>query len=333
MQTPATMQKPEEVVYSIDRVRILFRDRKKKLGKKLPLLVLKHHCRRIHFERTEEYQQNCGYFSKLEVGLPGPRFFEILEKHIPTRYYITYIEIARDMVYPEKYVTETVFDTLLRFIRKKYSHEYFIYDVDKSNLIVTDTEDDLKYRHEKYSSKTCYLGGKRFKHVTYPRISKVSKKPCIHSEWRISGSRGIKKKTGIRTIRDLMEFDIQSCYERLAKNFIVFEEIDCNKHGRFIQNMPQRAKEPGVIRSGKNVGGQLAKPELSCRMHNTYYRIESPLQLWKYYKDEQKRIKTMMKAGGAKLTIREERILKLSYYKLNSFIKLTPAIPAVQGLI
>ena len=321
-------------IYSIDRIRIISQAPINILSKELPSNSFNKWCRRYFVDFGSEAAKLKGFPSKIEVIAPKRKFFELLlrcEALLQYGYSISYIETARDLLCASKNETISLAEEIFKHLRKKYTYRHFLYDdlkrvtYDGSNehddkCTKTNRAKRKKYTPDMYSDRTAYWGNKRFQLVVYPRISKIVERPCVHKEWKIQGSQIIERKMRIALIKDILDFmdiHIETWFDKQYEKFITFEEINHEKHGRFLVNMPRGAKTAGYGYSGY-FGGRFkkAEPVMASRIHCNVHNIETAPQLRNYYKNELSRIK---KKGQGKRTRWEDKIVNLTNYKLNSF--------------
>jgi hypothetical protein len=97
--------------------------------------------------------------------------------------------------------------------------------------------------------------------------------------------------------------------------YIEFKDIDHLAHGRFIQNMKRGAKEASLLLNGMQ--GKAANPKLASILFCKVHDINSAAVLKQFYKEEMKRIRRK-KGNRSKW---EERVSKLSDYKIHSFLR------------
>ncbi|ALC18059.1 hypothetical protein DSOUD_3339 [Desulfuromonas soudanensis] len=201
------------------------------LKKLLPIEKMKTECIQILLLPAGGKARLWGYKSKIIITVPTKKCFELLtlsglEKE---DYVISYIEAAMDVYKESKH--EAMFESykLQNLIRKKYTPKNIILDYRGS-----DNSTKFATEHGKFSEQTGYYGSNSLIFVVYARISKINAQPCIHSEFKIRGGKNIKKRLGIETFNDCYFLDIKQEYNNLMALYIVFEEIDTQKLGKWI---------------------------------------------------------------------------------------------------
>ena len=154
--------------------------------------------------------------------------------------------------------------------------------------------------------------------VIYARESKVANKPCLHEEWRMIGANTVKRKAGLIKIEDIASFmdsDIGQWFEEQYRQYIKYEIINHDRHGRFLQNMPRGRKK--LPQYPENIFKPVSRFEMVSRMFCHIHKIKTAAELRNYYKNERIRIKTK---GRGRTSIEDNKLLsQLSSYKLNSF--------------
>lgn len=229
------MMKTDGAIYSIDKIDISTSIDHHSIDNYLPMAQLKNECRElivIGIERDSEHQR---YYSKLIATAPTKRFFQMLNNNYLCGYAISYIEIAKDI--PRESESEAMIDSYksLNFIMKKSTLKCSIRDY-------RDSCESTKSANEKgmFSQQTGYWGKDNFQFVLYARYSKITGEPCIHSEWSIRGSGNIKKKAGIRSVKDLCELDLEQRYEQITAEYITTEAINRDKLGKWMNGWSRK---------------------------------------------------------------------------------------------
>lgn len=123
-------------------------------------------------------------------------------------------------------------------ISKKWSSTNLTYDRSENLDRITSKTKNLSETYD----ITWYLINKKFRFVTYVRNSKTNGQPCIHQEWRISGSTIIRQKTGIAYMNDLASLNLETLFEGLLEKFISYDSIDRLRLGKWIFGMGGRTK-------------------------------------------------------------------------------------------
>ena len=305
-------------VYHFDKVSIIFVDPRKRLQRVLPLNELTRFATKFHLDDGSDVASYFGYSSRIEAIAPYKRFFEILDEHkefFRDDYKISYIEIAKDRLYETKRETLKIFHTILKHRRKKYTHEFCVYDDSYTPIAKKKKRKDSE---ELYSSETGYWGCDSYQYVIYPRISKIAKQPCVHQEWRIRGASTIKSKTGITTLRDMINFDIEKWFSEQYERFLKLESINHEKHGRWTDNIPSRLNKKGKSYcNGKYYFDTKYWAEQASLVFCRIRGIETTSELISFYKNEIERVKHKV---GRKTSWEKKVHDKLNNYKLNSFV-------------
>lgn len=293
-------------VCHFDRVKIISARPLEEWRDILPMKQLKGLSEDFKLVRASKIAREFDYKTQIDITVPQKKCLEILSSYIDDDYKISHLEITKDIPCDSKYESIKRVEHLLVHLKKKYTHELFIYD---HSLAVKKRRKIIKSNKNLYADRTGYFGSKLFKFVIYPRISKVFKKPCVHMEWKIIRAGNIFRKTGIRTVNDMIDFNKQEWFNEQLKKYILFQKIDHENHGRFIQGMQRGRKSAGYTWNGK----KKANPTLASRIMCRIEKINSPAELFHHYKG--------MKKKDVIKTPWEKKVLKLTNYKLNSFFK------------
>lgn len=222
-------------VNSIDKVEIhTYLDLKDLRGLWL-IEKLGKECRQIILLPAGKKASSWGYRSKISITVPTKRCFAILAWSGLKEYVITYIELANDVFYETEGEAMSESYRLMGLVRKKYTAKTMILDY-------SDSYNSTKsaYGNGLFSDKTLYLGNDNLKFVLYARISKINAKPCVHSEWRVRGSKNIKDRLDITSFEDCFFFDLNTEYEKLVYEYIVMEEIDTVRLGKYFLGWGKR---------------------------------------------------------------------------------------------
>jgi hypothetical protein len=312
------------MIYYYDKICINLKVTKENIEHILPLKELNSHSARCHLDYASEEAQKFGYQSRLEIEQPEMEVFLLLAKYEKfmsiceepkSKYKISHIEIARDVICSSKKESLIHRDFMLEHLRRRYSREQLVY-VSKEPII----------SEIKYSDKTGYWGRERSKSklIMYPRISKKVNEPCVHSEYKFWGASNIKKKTGISTLNDLINFDFEQFFTQQKEKYITYEKIDYERLGRWVNNISLR--ENVISTFGKcrkfvyNEAERVAN--LFCRAEG----IKTASDLRNFFKDNQKIINAKKGRRGRW----DNKILDLTRYKINTFFN---PIDSIGGLI
>ncbi len=306
-------------IYYIDRLTLNIRENLRTIRSIINANHLENYGRGFTLRKPNEATRLLGYKSQLNVEVPKDELYPALSNILKgIEYSIFSVEIARDTLYQTEFDTIRKSNIINKTLRKKWSIAW-VYDAFK------DLQRYLSRRRpphseELYHSKTSYAGGKKFKYKVYDRISKIANQPCVHCEWTIVGSPTVKKKVDVKTLRGLANLDVKEKFSKFYQKFISYEEIDNEKHGRFIQNMSPRSRHAGVMRNGIRAGAKKMIPRGASNQFVRAESIDSSAKLRNYYALQKKNIKEKLNRGEP-LSIREKKILKLSYRRFNTFFK------------
>lgn len=165
-----------------------------------------------------------GFKSKIVLSAPTETTLQALKNLEPAliEYSVTAIELAQDTPCATLHEANILADMICRTLVKRYTKDVFLYT------------GDFSYNFEKglMGDKTLNLG-KKFLCRTYARLSKQTGEPVLHQEWKLYPARIIKEKTGIKTLTDLINFDIESFVLEQAKRQLFHAEIDMDKIGKW----------------------------------------------------------------------------------------------------
>jgi hypothetical protein len=303
--------------YSFDKIRILSGQKLKFLHKNLPKKLLKGECDFFRLAPASDMAEQFNFISSIEFVNPSKKFFRLLLEHekdlhshtgilVPKEIKpkISYLEIARDTFYKHEYQAVNTASELGGILRKKWPSNNFNYDA----FYDPNLRDKKGKNIQGIGDKTWYYGTKKFQLVLYPRMSKINGQPCVHEEWRISGATNIKKKTGIESIADFIEFDIKKCFEEMYSKYMVYEKIDHLKLGKWILDWTRRKKL-----TDREVKKAKMQASLFCRHKN----IKSAADLINFFKKEKNRIKAIR----GRRTPYKSKMLKANY---RNFVKRMP---------
>lgn len=301
--------------YSFDRIRILSGQYLKSLHRELPKKKLEKECIFFRLSPASEKAEKSNFSSSLEIVNPTQEFFRLLVEHerdlsskgIILNYKepkISYCEIARDTFYQNDHEAEEATSELCKTLRKKWSSNNFSYDA----MFDPDVAEKKVRKTKGLGDKAWYYGGDKFQFVFYPRLSKINRQPCVHEEWRISGATNIKKKTSISSIADFIEFDFKKCFEEMYSKYVVHEEIDHLKLGKW---------QLGWTRRKNLTSEEVREATMQARLLCRHKKIESAADLSKHFKREKDRIR----AKKGRRTSWKLNMLRANY---RSFVKPVP---------
>ena len=299
----------KQQAYSFDRIRILSGQYLKSLHQRLPKKELERECTFFRLSPASEMAEKSNFSSSLEIVNPTQEFFRLLVEHerdlsskgTISQYKdpkISYCEIARDTFYQNDHEATIAALELGKKTNKKWSSNNFNYDARWDPDVVGKKSGKIKG----LGDRTWYYGSKMFEYVLYPRLSKINEQPCVHEEWRISGATNIKKKTGISSIADFIEFDIKSRFEEMNKKYIVHEEIDSIKLGKWILGWDRRRKF---------TNDEKLKIKMQAGLFCKHRKIYNAADLSKHFKREKDRIKAKK---GRKSSL-DHKMLRANYRK------------------
>jgi hypothetical protein len=250
------------ILYFFDRVRFnVYFDRNHLLS----VPELKDLNRRHVVDVFDAYEKakKRGYNTRIEVTAPTNEVLDVIEKAISECrmsvnkfrslenekfYSISMIEPTRDFIKDTESKANLLADRLMSVSGKKYTAKFIIYDAENDPRI-NRKKNDPKLKEEIFSTRTGYWGNRNsFEYVVYGRRSKICKLPATHTELRILGSYNIKKRTGIKSISDMKNFDFQKFFEENDKKYLVYEAINYNAIGRWHLGIDGRRKLKGRVK-------------------------------------------------------------------------------------
>ena len=330
-ETQSTKPKPyATVVFSIDRFRALFRDYPGTLHTKLNIREMKENGIRVEVWKASPAAQQHGYRSMLLVEVPRPETLQHIASLAATMHYtISYIELTADSLCATKAESIERFEEIKKKLRMRYSRRTYLYQ--HYRWVEPDTETREKIAQKEkltgkkrvtlhpegtYHDETGYWGGKTFGFRLYPRISKIALRPCVRGEFRITGSKLIRKKIGAGTLSELSRLDIASAFMRMYRETISYEEIDHETHGRFLLDIHPRATSVGVVREGPRAGTRQRQPQSYSKRWIRANDIQTPAALRRYYAN-QKRL--MKERPSANLSSLERKTKTMNQTRLDSF--------------
>jgi len=242
-----------------------------------------------------------GYRTALEITCPTTRFIDLLCEfdaelmHDNGRriypYKISYIEFSRDIPCSSEREAETAMDRIAETLNKRWLSTSGRYDAFEGKTRNKYADRGL------FGERTWYYGGPTFEYVMYPRYSKINLKPCVHSEWCITGAAALLVKTGIKTLRDLAAFDIEAFFEANQVKHLAYERINHLKHGKWLLGWRKIKLTEVEIRMAE------MQSYLFCRDH----KIKTPADFVRVYKE----IKAELKNRRGPKKDFEERILRM----------------------
>jgi hypothetical protein len=216
--------------YYFDKIRINTYYKPRELRKLFPKELFEGETKFFTIRKAPETARRWGLRSFIYVVAPSMNCLELLALGLRyDRIYLSEIEITQDILAESKRSAAEGAYELIETTRKKFTSEHFIYQ-----WTISDKTKNYLNDPNLFGIMTGYFGRENHQYAIYPRNSKITGQPCIHSEWRIRGASLIKKKTGIRSILDLIRFNIPTFFEKQEDKYLVREKIDRNKLGKWL---------------------------------------------------------------------------------------------------
>ena len=313
-------------IFSIDRCTIFFGLNVPDIRRVIDYRHLKDnqasYARSINLRPASQEARMRGHHSQLNIVLPKPELLEHLSTSIQNdRHHVFSIELACDRLYDNQSETRTKQRQITKVLRKKWSQGVRIYDASESTPQRRRSYNS-EYQDEMYDDQTTYTGGPNFEYKIYTRLSKISRQPCVHCEWTIRSDM-IRRRAAVRTIDDLLNLDIERTFRNLNRQYITYEEINHEKHGRFIQNMTAASPTPGIVHRGPRAGASKMPFDRASRLYLKINDIKTSSQLRAHYMNKKKEL-AERPDQDRELTVIENRIVNLSTTKLNTFFTTLP---------
>lgn len=248
-----------DVIYHLDQIIIYSRTKTDTLKQLLPIEELKKHCIYFKVQRAKGGYLDNGWRSRLSITAPSIEFFILLQEYesIFQPYIISKVEVAKDIIVPGRSLPEL--DGVVRSFHKSLSISYAktgsAFDVslqDTSQLAFIDPEK---------GGITCYIKNKAWQLACYARISKLTGQNCLHIEWRYLNTGSVKKKSGIKTIGDLINFDPETHWMEREKSISPMT-VDKDLLGKFLLGIDGR----------RNLDPLVGQPP-SKRLRSTWGRV------------------------------------------------------------
>ena len=317
----------ESPVYSVDCFTLLLRMDLTNLWELVRSQHLEDHARMVRPLGVGPQMIGSGYRSGLTVAKFDGEILPTLSRYLrDTDYRIVYTEITCDVPVETEQDARHRAKRVTKVLRKLYSPEVRRYtDSDEIEDILNRERTPRRlslYEHELLSYETAYTGGKSFEYKVYARKIPGTEQPAVRSEWMIQKTATIRRTTGVRTIRDLHNLNVEEVFLGLYRKFIRYEAINRVRHGLFVLNLPYNSpyadRETVTIRGIDYMGPTKASYAMTHQND-----IEIAAQLRKHYLDEKKRIETKSRRHR-NLTELESRIQNLSPTRLKSFFVPVP---------
>lgn len=202
-----------------------------------------------------------GYCSLLRVVCPTPPLFDLLLKHekLFGAYKPWVIELYKEIVTPTPNKAVFLTDFFIDTTYKKYSEYSRLYNAKLNSSNYTSEkayENALNFaelrkrkRNDILGNKTLYLDNRNLNYVIYSRLSKRTKEPCVHLEWRIKGydrflDIDIYKKNSsyLLQLKNLALLYLPQVYEDLNSKHIKYAEINKIAFSKHHQGKEYRKK-------------------------------------------------------------------------------------------
>ncbi len=307
-----------DIAYYIDRFELLFGQETGIVASCIDIDGLRRISRGADLLTMPSRFQYNRYKSKLTVEGPTPETLQrLIDSTHTLTYWVTYIEVARDRACLSKTDAEHMSEKTILHVTKKNTGEVFIFDgirYPDTTLNTSNTDEGL------FALRTGYFGKKGFQYVVYARVSNYNHLPCLHCEWRVRGAANVRRCFNIRRINDMLRTNLQERFETLRRRFISYEEIDHDRHGRFLNRMRANAQHPGVIREGDFAGGNRPEPKKASNQFLRAHAMISSAELRVYYY-KLKQDANKKRRRGTELTPWEEKVRRMSFQRLNSFFR------------
>lgn len=231
-------------IYHLDQIIIHSRTKTDILEKQLPIEELRKHCSYFAVQRAEGGYWDNGWRSRLSITAPSKEFFLLLQEHEPIfrPYVISKVEVAKDIIVPNRSLPEL--DGVVRGLHKSLSINY----AKKGSAVDVCLQETrhLPFYDPAKGGITCYIKNKEWQLACYSRISKLTGQKCLHIEWRYLNTDSVKKKTGIITIEDLLNFDPEKHWMERERS-VSLMTIDKDLLGKFLLSIDGRRKLDPLI--------------------------------------------------------------------------------------
>lgn len=231
-------------IYYLDQIIIHSRIKTDILEKLLPIEELRKHCSYFSVQRAKGRYWDNGWRSRLSITAPSEEFLILLQEYesMFQPYVISKVEVAKDIIVPSQSLPEL--DGVVRSLHKSLSINY----AKKGSAVDVCLQEtrQLRFYDPAKGGITCYIKNNAWQLACYARISKLTGQNCLHIEWRYLNTDSVKKKTGITTIEDLINFDPDKhCLERERSVSLMI--IDKDLLGKFLLNIDGRRKLDPLI--------------------------------------------------------------------------------------
>jgi hypothetical protein len=272
------MMESNNVAYSFDKVDILSKMPMNLLLMQFDTVKLRKVCADFGIVHLDNDDKPWKFQSLIYVVAPTSEFFRLLSKYNISEYIINAVEIAKDEM--RRTENEAMLESYksMMLLKKRYTTKFHLADY-RGSCHSTKSANTKG----KFSEMTLGLGSKTFVYKIYARYSKVTGEICIHSEWKISRSHNIYVRTGIETIKDCIDLNLMECYENLTSKYIVNEDINIERLGKWILGWGTKRKF-----TPKEFG----RISLAGNFFLSIYKIGSAAQLADWFKNEKIRINT-----------------------------------------
>ncbi|NPU86404.1 MAG: hypothetical protein HPY65_18150 [Syntrophaceae bacterium] len=224
--------------YYFDRIQILSTQNKNLINQELLIDRLKKESLSCRVVRSNAW----GFASRIELTAPSALCLTMLQESeaiIGSGSRINYLEIAHDTFMESSEEANERAKWMCRTLRKKYSYATTFRGAERktNKQHQRDLENGLCGEFTFYSVFTVSA---RLKLVVYVRDSKINRRPCIHTEWRLRGADSIFKHSRISRIRDLVGFDFKAFFDSMDDKYLVKERIDVCRLGLWLAGIDGR---------------------------------------------------------------------------------------------
>ena len=250
------------------------------------------------------------YKSSIELVAPSDEclnYLASMENSIIRGCKVSYVELARDTRCDSFFKAESSLHRHARTLRKKYSggltYDGSYKEKNRGKGLIGDYTfyyGTVTGKEKTDNEITINITG-RFKFAMYAKISPpIDGLAYAHQEWRILNAGNISKRTGIKTIKDLLTINKAELFEKLEKKYLTHNTINRRKLGLFLEGV-SGCKKPSRYLNMRS--------QLHASMFRSRHKINTANDLVSYFMKEKKRIKS--KVGRRNKW--ENKILSLNY--------------------
>ena len=309
------------LMYSIDRFTLFLRMELRGLQELKRSQRLADYARSVTPRFAGIDARRAQYRSQLSVVKPRAELFRRLSRSLASADHLVFsVELACDVVCPTKAAAQNRSRQINKVLRQRWSLGARLYGEDR------ETQDILSGRrrrrresphdHELIGRETVYTGTRDFEYKVYARKIPDTERRAVRGEWSISKSATVRRKIGVSTVDDLRRLNLQRTFLTLYEQFIRYEEIDHETHGRFIMKEPHNS--PRLRQTAMEVRLAYSMPTTTSHLYMRRHGIKNSSQLRQHYAAEKKRIEVKLR-NNRLLTALETRIGKLSPKTIDSF--------------